>query len=70
MISSASETVVSGSLLLAAPVAVAAGLLSFFSPCVVPLLPGYLSYVTGVGVQDLEAARRVSKFGKNSEVSR
>lgn len=58
MISSASETVVSGSLLLAAPVAVAAGLLSFFSPCVVPLLPGYLSYVTGVGVQDLEAARR------------
>ncbi|MEH3033393.1 MAG: cytochrome c biogenesis protein CcdA [Aeromicrobium erythreum] len=45
-------------MLLAAPIAVAAGLLSFFSPCVLPLLPGYLSYVTGVGVQDLEAARR------------
>ena len=35
-----------------------AGLVSFFSPCVVPLLPGYLSYVTGVGVQDLDTARR------------
>ena len=58
MIEATNETVVSGSLLLAAPIAVAAGLLSFFSPCVVPLLPGYLSYVTGVGVQDLEAARR------------
>lgn len=58
MILSAPETVVSGSLLLAAPIAVLAGLLSFFSPCVVPLLPGYLSYVTGVGVQDLEATRR------------
>nr|WP_200940178.1 cytochrome c biogenesis protein CcdA [Aeromicrobium sp. Root495] len=45
-------------MLLAAPIAVLAGLLSFFSPCVVPLLPGYLSYVTGVGVQDLEATRR------------
>lgn len=52
------ETVASGTLLLAIPVAVAAGLLSFFSPCVVPLLPGYLSYVTGVGVQDLDSARR------------
>lgn len=52
------ETVSSGSLLLAVPVAVLAGLVSFFSPCVVPLLPGYLSYVSGVGVQDLETAGR------------
>ena len=34
----------SGSLVLAVPVALVAGLLSFFSPCVIPLLPGYLSY--------------------------
>ena len=54
MIQDVSDTVASGSLLLAIPIAVLAGLVSFFSPCVVPLLPGYLSYVTGVGVQDLE----------------
>lgn len=41
------DLVMSGPLLLAAPVAVAAGALSFFSPCVLPLLPGYLSLVTG-----------------------
>ena len=35
-----------------------AGLVSFFSPCVVPLLPGYLSYVTGLSGVDLENARR------------
>lgn len=52
------DTVVSGNLLLAAPVALAAGLVSFFSPCVIPLLPGYLSYVSGVGVQDLDTGRR------------
>lgn len=52
------ETVGSGSLLLAVPIAVLAGLVSFFSPCVLPLLPGYLSYMTGVGVQDLDTARR------------
>lgn len=51
-------TAASGSLLLAIPVAFAAGLVSFFSPCVVPLLPGYLSYVTGVGVQDFQMAQR------------
>ena len=52
------ETVGSGSLLLAVPIAVLAGLVSFFSPCVMPLLPGYLSYMTGVGVQDLDSAKR------------
>ncbi|MFB9803676.1 cytochrome c biogenesis protein CcdA, partial [Streptomonospora salina] len=43
------ETVQSGSLLLAVPLALAAGLVSFVSPCVLPLVPGYLSYVTGLG---------------------
>ena len=51
-------TVLSGSLLLALPVAAVAGLVSFFSPCVVPLLPGYLSYATGLSGADLEQARR------------
>ncbi len=52
------ETALSGSMLLALPVALAAGLISFFSPCVIPLLPGYLSYATGISGGDLEQARR------------
>jgi cytochrome c-type biogenesis protein len=52
------STVLSGSLLLALPVAAMAGLVSFFSPCVVPLLPGYLSYATGLSGADLASARR------------
>ncbi|MEU7893546.1 cytochrome c biogenesis protein CcdA [Nonomuraea sp. NPDC049152] len=43
-----SDVVASGSLLLAVPIAVLAGLVSFLSPCVLPLVPGYLSYVTGM----------------------
>ncbi len=46
-----------GSVLIAAPVAVLAGLVSFFSPCVVPLLPGYLSYATGLSATDVAAGR-------------
>ena len=42
-----------GSLALAVPVALVAGLVSFFSPCVIPLLPGYLSYATGLSGADL-----------------
>jgi cytochrome c-type biogenesis protein len=37
-----------GGLLLSAPVALAAGALSFASPCVLPLVPGYLGFVGGV----------------------
>ncbi len=43
---------VAGSLLIAAPVALAAGAVSFASPCVLPLVPGYLSYVTGMSGAD------------------
>lgn len=50
-----------GSLLLAIPVAAIAGLVSFLSPCVLPLVPAYLSYVTGLSAADLAAERpRVS----------
>ncbi|MCY0920677.1 MULTISPECIES: cytochrome c biogenesis CcdA family protein [unclassified Streptomyces] len=51
-------TVLNGALLLALPLSLFAGLVSFFSPCVLPLVPGYLSYVTGVGGADLAEARR------------
>jgi len=47
------QTAGSGALVLAIPVAVLAGLVSFFSPCVLPLLPGYLSYATGLSGADL-----------------
>ncbi|MGP3983896.1 cytochrome c biogenesis CcdA family protein [Streptomyces sp. KR80] len=52
------QTVLTGALLLALPVALLGGLVSFFSPCVLPLVPGYLSYVTGVSGTDLAEARR------------
>jgi cytochrome c-type biogenesis protein len=43
------------------PLALAAGLVSFLSPCVLPLVPGYLSAVSGVSPSQLEASatRRV-----------
>ncbi|MFI6821382.1 cytochrome c biogenesis CcdA family protein [Micromonospora sp. NPDC050187] len=44
----------SGPLLLAIGAAALAGLVSFLSPCVLPLVPGYLSYVTGLAGADLE----------------
>src|SRR3954464_9418585 len=47
-----------GSLLLAVPVALLAGLVSFLSPCVLPLVPGYLSYVTGLSGADLAGEPR------------
>jgi cytochrome c-type biogenesis protein len=53
-----SRQITSGSLLVAMPVALLAGLVSFLSPCVLPLVPGYLSYVTGLAGVDLEAHRR------------
>lgn len=53
------ETVLSGSLLLAALVAAAAGIVSFFSPCSLPLVPGYLSYVAGVSGQESAVVREL-----------
>jgi cytochrome c-type biogenesis protein len=52
------ETVFGGALAIALPIAVLGGLVSFFSPCVLPLVPGYLSYVTGISGTDLAEARR------------
>ena len=51
------ETASAGALLLALGVSVLAGLVSFASPCVVPLVPGYLSYLAAVvGVDEAENA--------------
>ena len=40
--------ILSGSVWLARPLGLVAGLVSFLSPCVLPLVPGYLGYVSGV----------------------
>src|SRR5258708_7842842 len=45
---SVADVIGSGPLLLAIPVAAAAGAVTFLSPCCLPLVPGYLSYVTGM----------------------
>lgn len=52
-----SDTVLTGSLLAAIPIAILAGLVSFASPCVVPLVPGYLGYVSGMAGADVASKR-------------
>lgn len=51
------DLVLSGPLLVAVLIAVAAGAVSFFSPCCLPLVPGYLSYVAGVAGSESAAER-------------
>ncbi len=46
--SGVTQLVTSGPLILALPVAAAAGAVTFLSPCCLPLVPGYLSFVTGM----------------------
>jgi cytochrome c-type biogenesis protein len=50
------ELILDANLLVAAAVAFAAGVVSFASPCVVPLVPGYLSYMTGLSAAELRSA--------------
>ncbi|AXE55204.1 cytochrome c biogenesis CcdA family protein [Aurantimicrobium sp. MWH-Uga1] len=52
------ELVYSGQLLIAIPLAILAGLISFASPCVLPLVPGYLAYVSGVSAPARDAKTR------------
>src|SRR5580658_8986987 len=47
-VSGVGQLVTSGPLLLALPVAAAAGAVTFLSPCCLPLVPGYVSFVTGM----------------------
>lgn len=51
LVGGAADTVATGALPLALVVAVLAGLVSFASPCVLPLVPGFLGYVTGAAPQ-------------------
>ena len=57
----------SGPLILAMPVAAAAGAITFLSPCCLPLIPGYLSYVTGMSGAD---AQQAESAGPDQRASR
>jgi cytochrome c-type biogenesis protein len=50
------QLVMNGPLILAVPVAAAAGAITFASPCCLPLIPGYLSYLTGMSGAGASAA--------------
>src|SRR3982751_5062530 len=41
-------------------VAFSAGLLSFLSPCVLPLIPSYVTFITGLSLDDAQQARRAA----------
>ena len=56
-------TIVDGALWLAIPVALLAGLISFLSPCVLPLVPGYLGFIGG-SVAPRGAGSRAAKAGR------
>lgn len=58
MTADAAGTITSGALPLAILVALAAGFVSFASPCVLPLVPGFLGYVTGLSGVSLEQRSR------------
>lgn len=58
------EIVFSGQLLFAIPIAVLAGLVSFASPCILPLVPGYLAYIGGF-TDGRSTARRGDRRGQS-----
>ncbi len=39
-----------------------AGFISFLSPCVLPLIPGYISYVSGQSVQEIKESKKINSF--------
>ena len=41
-------------------IAFGAGLISFLSPCVLPLIPGYISYISGASLDELLANKKIN----------
>ncbi|MGZ0712873.1 cytochrome c biogenesis CcdA family protein (plasmid) [Coraliomargarita sp. W4R53] len=59
--------VADGSLLIAIPIAILAGLISFLSPCVLPLVPGYLGFIGGaVTPRPADESRRIASASDDS----
>jgi cytochrome c-type biogenesis protein len=48
------------------PVAFAAGILSFLSPCILPLIPSYVAFITGMSMEELTSSKRSKKNGNNN----
>ncbi len=48
------------------PLAFLAGVLSFLSPCVLPLVPAYVSFITGLSMEELKEGPRISKAMTNT----
>lgn len=61
--------VADGSLLVAIPIAVLAGLISFLSPCVLPLVPGYLGFIGGAVTPREPRAARVDAPGSRAHAA-
>ena len=45
---------------IALPIAFGAGLASFLSPCVLPLIPSYITFITGMSLDDVQRSRRIA----------
>jgi len=46
-------------------IAFGAGLISFLSPCVLPLIPGYISYISGQSLQEILHQKKINFFPIN-----
>ena len=66
-VASISSTVLDGSLWLSIPLAALAGFISFASPCVLPLVPGYLGYVAGLTGANIPATGASQADGHTAE---
>jgi cytochrome c biogenesis protein CcdA len=49
-------------------IAFTAGLLSFLSPCVLPLIPSYVTFITGLSLEDVQKARRAALAVAGAEI--
>ena len=56
---SPAEIILNGSLIAAMPLALLAGIVSFVSPCVLPLIPGYLGYISGIAEGEVKKPKLV-----------
>jgi cytochrome c-type biogenesis protein len=61
MVASLASQVAHGSIVVGMPVALLAGVVSFVSPCVLPLVPGYLSFMTGMTAADLQVEETLNE---------